>query len=256
MVIIRGGRGGGAARTIPANTATTVTVATVTTAAGSTYEINVLGSLAYTPLTFWEDFDATATRAVYCHFRDCSTTPDVITKKIRPSDDTPVDTKIFATAAQTAPRIGRADTFDGATYVPLGENTGLLMQKLATVGDIATETADTWEVADAGVFAASCATVTTEGSAKFVRANNNQVTLTASEPKTAASYEGAQDVGDATDIITWITEMSDGLIAMHLTTNLRLWDSDHNSYPVLPGGKRTARQVLAKETSTGNTYAH
>src|SRR3990167_2978595 len=53
---------------------------------------------------------------------------------------------------------------------------------------------------------------------------------------------------------SWLTEMSDGLIAMHFTINLKLWDSDGNAYSVLPGGGRTARQLKAKETSTSNTY--
>src|SRR3990167_9281827 len=74
-VTITGGTGSGAARTISANTATTLTVATLTTSATSTYDVSVLGSLAYTPLTFFEDFDSTITRAVYTVFRDTTTTP-------------------------------------------------------------------------------------------------------------------------------------------------------------------------------------
>jgi len=256
-VTVTGGTGVGQARTITGNTATTLTVASLTTANGSTYDVSVLGSVAYTPLSFFEDFDSTATRAVYLTFRDCTTTPDIITKKIRPSDETPIDTEIWGTATYSAPVIGRAEVFASATYVGLGDATGSrLMQKLATVGAISTETADTWESADAGVYAYSCASVTVGGVIKFVRASPNRIGLTSSEPKTAANYEGGRDVGDSADPITWISEMSDGLIAVHKTTNLYLWDSDGNAYPVLPGGRRSARRIAAQQagSTTGNTY--
>jgi len=256
-VTITGGTGSGAARTITGNTNTTLTVASLTTAANSTYDVSVLGSLAYTPLSFFEDFDSTATRAVYLTFRDTTTTPDIITKKIRPSDDTPIDTEIWGTATYTAPVIGRPEVFSSATYVGLGDATGSrLMQKLATVGAISTETADTWEAADAGIYAYSCASVTVGGVIKFVRASPNRIGLTASEPKTSAGYEQGKDVGDTADPITWISEMSDGLIAIHKTTNLYLWDADGNAYPVLPGNRHSARRIAAQQTgsTTGNTY--
>src|SRR3990172_7419184 len=166
-VTITGGTGSGAARTITANTATTLTVASLTTSATSTYDVSVLGSLAYTPLTFFEDFDTAAARAVYLTFRDCTTTPDVITKKIRPSDDTPIDTEIWGQAAATAPRIGRAEEYANATYLPLGDKSGSrVMQKLTTVGDVATEVADTWTAADASTWAYACAAVTVNGVSK------------------------------------------------------------------------------------------
>src|SRR3990167_698845 len=173
-VTITGGTGSGAARTITGNTATTLTVASLTTSATSTYDVSVLGSLAYTPLTFFEDFDSTSTRAVYLTFLDTTSSPDIITKKIRPSDDTPIDTKIWVVANASAPKIGRAEVFASATYLPLGDKSAArYMQKLATVGAISTETADTWEAADASTWAFACATVTSEGVSKFMRAVNN-----------------------------------------------------------------------------------
>src|SRR3990167_8715488 len=255
-VTITGGTGSGAARTITGNTATTVTVASLTTGADSTYDISVLGSLAYTPLTFFEDFDSTITRAVYTVFRDTTTTPDIIGKKIRPSDDTPIDTKIFGAAAASAPKIGRAEEFASSTYVPLGDKSSTrVMQKLATVGAIATEVADTWTAADASTWAFACATVTVGGVSKFMRAVNNKINLVASEPNTLASYEAALDVGDSTDMIVWLTEMSDGLVAVHTTTNLWIWDSDGNTYPVLPGQARTRKQIPGSDDPTNpNTY--
>src|SRR3990167_3340384 len=117
-VTILTGTGAGAARTITGNTATTLTVASLTTGADSTYDVSVLGTLAYTPLTFFEDFDTTATREVYLTFRDTTTTPDIISKKIRPSDDTPIDTKNFGETNLTAPRLGRTEVFLSKTYVP------------------------------------------------------------------------------------------------------------------------------------------
>src|SRR3990167_789529 len=123
-VTITGGTGSGAARTITGNTATALTVASLTTSATSTYDVSVLGSLAYTPLTFFEDFDAARDRAVYLTFRDTTTTPDIITKKIRPSDNTPIDTEIWGVTAASAPRIGRAEAFAGSTYLPLGDKSG------------------------------------------------------------------------------------------------------------------------------------
>ena len=255
-VTITGGTGVGQARTITSNTATQVTVATWTAPdSTSTYDISVLGSLAYTPLSLFEDFDSTATRAVYLLHRDCTTTPDVIAKKIRPSDDTPIDVKNFGASSLTAPRIGRAEAFGGATYVPTGDEIGgLLLQKLATVGAIATEVADTWESADAGVFASSCATIIDGAVSKFIQCTDNGISLTSSEPKTLANYEARQYVGDSTDVIIWFTEMSDGLVAVHLTRNLALWDSEGNTYTVLPGNRRTAKQLSAAESSTGNSY--
>ena len=254
-VTITGGTGSGAARTITGNTATTLTVASLTTGADSTYDVSVLGSLAYTPLTFFEDFDTTATRAVYLTFRDTTTTPDIITKKIRPSDDTPIDTEIWGVAAATAPKIGRAEVFLSATYLPLGDKSGSrVMQKLATVGAIATETEDTWEAADANTWANACATVTVDGASKFMRAVNNTINLTETEPKTLASYEEALDVGDSTDAIVWLTEMSDGLVAVHTATNPWIWDSDSNTYSILPGSRRSAKQIPAADASTGNTH--
>src|SRR3990167_261457 len=254
-VTITGGTGSGAARTITANTATTLTVASLTTSATSTYDVSVLGSLAYTPLTFFEDFDAALARAVYVTFRDTTTTPDIITKKIRPSDDTPIDTEIWGQAAATAPRIGRAEEYGNATYLPLGDKSGSrVMQKLATVGLISTETADTWTAADASTWAFACATVTGGGVSKFIRAVNNKINLVSSEPNTLASYETGLDVGDSTDLIVWLTEMSDGLVAVHTTTNLWIWDSDGNTYPVLPGGGRTAKQIGSADATLANTY--
>ena len=254
-VTITGGTGSGGARTISSNTATTVTVASITIDATSTYDISVLGTLAYTPLTFFEDFDSTSTRAVYCVFRDCTTTPDIIAKKIRPSDDTPNDTKIFGVAVFTAPRIGSTKVFAGATYVPMGDTTGSrLMQKLATVGAIASETTDIWQDADATIYAYACGSVTAGGTIKFMRGNAGRIDLTSAEPKTAASYEGERNVGDSGDPVMWITEMSDGLIAIHKGTNLYLWDSDGNTYPVLPGTRQTSRDITASETVASNTY--
>jgi len=257
-VTITGGTGSGAARTITGNTATALTVASLTTSATSTYDVSVLGSLAYTPLTFFEDFDAARDRAVYLTFRDTTTTPDIITKKIRPSDNTPIDTEIWGVTAASAPRIGRAEAFAGSTYLPLGDKSGSrLMQKLATVGLISTETADTWTAADASTWAFACATVTTGGVSKFVRAVNNKVSLIPSEPNTLANYEQAKDVGDSTDLIVWITEMSDGLIAIHKTTNLWLWDTEGNAYPVLPGAGVTRKQISggqADDPGVGNSY--
>src|SRR3990167_9033511 len=99
-VTITGGTGAGAARTITGNTATTLTVASLTTSATSTYDISVLGTLAYTPLTFFEDFDSAADRAVYVAYLDCTGPPtrNTIIKKIRPSDNTPIDTEAFVAA--------------------------------------------------------------------------------------------------------------------------------------------------------------
>jgi len=129
------------------------------------------------------------------------------------------------------------------------------MQKLATVGAIATEVADTWTAADASTWAFACATVTVGGVSKFIRAVNNKINLVASEPNTLASYEAALDVGDSTDMIVWLTEMSDGLVAVHTTTNLWIWDSDGNTYPVIPGTRRTKKQVKTQDDGgTGNSY--
>ena len=202
--------------------------------------------IAYLPLHFFEDFDADRDRAVYITYRDTTTSPDIITKKIRVSDNTVVDTETWATATALSPVIGRPEVFAGATYVPLGDKAGArVMQKLATVGDISAGTADTWEAADASTWAFSCATVTVEGVSKFIRAVNNKVNLTSSEPKTLASYEAAKDVADSSDIITWITEMSDGLVAIHTATNLWLWDSDGNTYSLLPGQRFTRKKISA-----------
>jgi len=254
-VTITAGTNIGEARTITGNTATTLTVASLTTSATSQYDVSVLGSLAYTPLSIFEDFDSDGDRAVYFTFRDMTVTFDIITKKIRPSDDTPIDTEIWGTAIAYAPKLGRPEVFAGATYLPLGDRSGSrVMQKLATVGDISAETPDTWEAADASTWAFACATVTVDGVAKFIRAIDNKVNLTSSEPKTLASYEAAQDVGESTDMITWITELSDGLIAMHTNANLWLWDSDSNAYPVIPGGGRSAKETDAREAHISVTY--
>src|SRR3990172_8169876 len=94
-VTITAGTNIGEARTITGNTATTLTVASLTTSATSQYDVSVLGSLAYTPLSIFEDFDSDGDRAVYFTFRDMTVTFDIITKKIRPSDDTPIDTQIW-----------------------------------------------------------------------------------------------------------------------------------------------------------------
>src|SRR3990167_4349367 len=253
-VTITGGTGSGAARTITGNTATTLTVASLTTDTDSTYDVSVLGSLAYTPLTFWEEFDSTGTRAVYVLFRDTTTTPDIISKKIRPSDDTPIDTKNFGETNLTAPRLGRTEVFLSKTYVPGGDGSGSrVLQKLATVGAISTETADTWESADAGVFGYAFASVLVDGTLKFVRGFSGKIGLTAVEPKTSASYEAALTVGP--DAIMWISEMSDGLIGVHSSTNFLLWDSDGNAYPVLPGTRHAAQLITAQEAAgSSNTY--
>ena len=254
-VTILSGTGVGQARTITSNTATQVTVATWTAPdATSTYDISILGSLSYTPVTFFEDFDSAADRAVYVVFLDNTGPPtrNIIIKKIRPSDNTPIDTEIFV-AALYAPRIGRAEVFAGATYVPLGDNTGpSVLQKLATVGAISTETADTWQAADTSTWAYACATLTVDGVSKFMRALNNKVSITASEPKTLSAYTD-HDVGDSSDSIMWLTEMSDGLIAVHTTTNLWLWDSDSNAYPVIPGVD-TRKRIAAVGVTSFTTY--
>src|SRR3990167_4893266 len=253
-VTILAGTGAGGARTISANDATTVTVAAITIDATSTYDISVLGSLAYTPLTMFEEFDSTGTGADYVLFRDTTTTPDIISKKIRRSDDTPIDTKNFGETNLTAPRLGRTEVFLSKTYVPGGDGSGSrVLQKLATVGAISTETADTWESADAGVFGYAFASVLVDGTLKFVRGFSGKIGLTAVEPKTSASYETQLTVGP--DPIMWISEMSDGLIGVHSSTNFLLWDSDGNAYPVLPGTRHAAQLITAQEAAgSSNTY--
>ena len=236
VVTITGGTGAGAHRTITGNTQTTLTVATLTTSTNSTYDVSVLGSLAYSPLAFFEDFDVAGLGATYCQYRDCSTTPDIIITKVRQSNDVPVDREISAAAASaTCPRIGRAEDFNGALYITSGDGAGTnVMRKLATVGDIATAVDDTWENADASTWAYACAGIMTATAAKFVRATINKIALTDSEPKTLALYEVSTDIGDTSDDIVWLSETSDGLIAVHSTFNLWLFDPDKNAYSVLP----------------------
>src|SRR3990167_5807390 len=124
--------------------------------------------IAYTPLSFFEEYDSSSVRAVYITYRDTTTTPDLITKKIRPSDNTVIRTQTHGLATYSGPAIGRPEIFAGKTYVPLGNST-LLLQKLATVGDVASGAADTWESADAATYAYACASVMVDGTSKFAR---------------------------------------------------------------------------------------
>lgn len=244
---LTGGTGAGQAARILSNTATVLTIAgtwATNPDTDTTYDVSVLGSFAYTPMTFFEDFDVDGDGALYVMFRDCSTTPDMVIVKIRESDDVPVDRQQSSTsAAATAPRIGRAEVFEGATYTPSGDAAGInVIKKLATVGDISLTTDDTWENADANTWAYACAGIMVGGVAKFIRASNNSVVLTATEPKTNSAYESPTEVADTTDDIVWITETSDGLVAIHSIFNLWLFDSDKNAYSLLPINRHKAKE--------------
>jgi hypothetical protein len=241
-VTITDGTGKGKAARVTSNTGTALSISpSITTDTDSTYDVSVLGTFLYRPMSFFEDFDANGYLAKYVIFEDHTTTPDIIIVKIY--NDTPCDREISAAAADTthAPILGRVEVFEGATYVPSGDSTGSnVMRKLAAVGNNLTPADDTWENADASTWASACAGIMDGSVAKFIRATGNTVALTSTEPKTLASYESVTEVGDSTDNIVWITETSDGLVAIHTVLNLWLFDPDKNAYSVLPVNRHKA----------------
>jgi hypothetical protein len=166
--------------------------------------------IAYTPITMWEDFDSDGDRAFYIEYRDTSTTPDIVIRKYRVTDDTLVDTELSTTqggaAQETAPRIGKVVSWEGKTQVPAGDESGSNhIRKIATVGDISAGTADTYTEGDH--FSSSLAVVEQDGVAKFVDCTKNQWrTSSDSTPETDAGHSSAFFAGDSGSPIVWTLE--------------------------------------------------
>ena len=165
--------------------------------------------IAYTPITMWEDFDSDGDKADYIEYRDTTTTPDIIIKKYRATDDTLVDTEVSTTqggaATETAPRIGKVVSFEGSTFVPAGDESGPNhIRKIATVGDISAGTADTYTEGDH--FSSSLAVIEEDGVAKFISCDGHEFRTAATTPETDANFSGLFEVGDSGSPIFWSVE--------------------------------------------------
>jgi hypothetical protein len=164
--------------------------------------------IAYTPITMWEDFDSDGDRAFYIEYRDTTTTPDIIIKKYRVTDDTLVDTEVSTTqggaATETAPRIGRVVSFEGNSFVPAGDESGSNHIRKIGVGDISAGTADTYTEGDH--FSSSHAVIEEDGVAKFISCDGNAFRTAATTPETDANFSGAFEVGDSGSPVFWSVE--------------------------------------------------
>lgn len=178
--------------------------------------------IAYTPITMWEDFDSDGDRAFYIEYRDTTTTPDIIIKKYRVTDDVLVDTEVSTTqgaaAQETAPRIGKIASFEGKTFVPAGDESGSNHIRKITVGDISAGTADTYTEGDSG-FSSSHAVIDEDGISKFVICNIQNYRLAATTPETDANFGSNVEVGDSGSPIIWTLE-SGGYVYFCKSDNL------------------------------------
>lgn len=164
--------------------------------------------IAYTPIVMWEDWDAAGLRAFYIQYRDTTTTPDIVVKKFDVRDDSVIDTELSTVlggaATETAPRMGKVVVFEGATYVPTGDESGTNFMRKCVCNDIDTPTVDTWT--DDDVFCNTASMIDDEGVAKFVKMTANGFKLAATTPLTDANYSGNVEVGDSSDPIVWSVE--------------------------------------------------
>lgn len=195
-------------------------------------------AISYCPVSFWEAWDSDGDRAVYVIYRDTTNTPDVVSKKVRISDNTVVDTEIHSTApARDVPMLGKVVSFEDEIVVPNGIVTGAsygFIKVMTAVGDISGGTADSWTADD--VTAWSFALVQDESTTKIVRAIKGNYYTAATDPETAAGYSSAYEVGDNNTNagVIWIVEGTDGLLYFARADNLYAGDSSGNAYPVLP----------------------
>lgn len=165
--------------------------------------------IAYTPITMWEDFDTDGDRAFYIEYRDTTSTPDIVIKKYRVTDDVLVDTEVSTTqggaAQETAPRIGKVASFEGKTFVPAGDESGSNhIRSISTVGDISAGTADTYTEGD--TFSSSHSVIDEDGVSKFVICSAQNYRLAATTPTTDANFGPAVEVGDSGSPIVWTLE--------------------------------------------------
>lgn len=165
--------------------------------------------IAYTPITMWEDFDSDGDRAFYIEYRDTSTTPDIVIRKYRVTDDTLVDTELSTTqggaAQETAPRIGKVASFEGNTFVPAGDESGANHIRKIAVGDISAATADTYTEGDSG-FSNSHAVIEEDGVSKFVICSKQNYRTASTTPETDANFSGNFEAGDSGSPIIWTLE--------------------------------------------------
>ncbi len=178
--------------------------------------------IAYTPITFWEDFDAAGARAFYVQFRDTSSTPDIISKKYDVTDDSLVDTETSTdqggAATETAPRMGRVVSFGGDTIVPFGDESGSNhIRSVSTVGDISAATADTWTEGDH--FSSSHAVIEEDGVAKFIKIDGHEFKTASTTPITDANNSSAFNVGDSGSPGYWSVELG-GFVYVSKADNL------------------------------------
>lgn len=211
--------------------------------------------IAYTPITMWEDFEASvADRAFYIQYRDTTTTPDIIIKKIRVTDDAVVDTETSPAAATLkAPRLGKTVVFKGDTYIPEGDESGTNnLRLITTVGDISAGTADTYDEDDA--FANSCSVIDDNGVSKFVKCTSNKFALAAASPKTVANFSGAVEVGESTNPILWTVELG-GFVYASKPDNLYELDTI-SSRPLLDTrAERLKKTLLTYDDCDGHMTA-
>jgi hypothetical protein len=189
--------------------------------------------IAYTPITMWEDFDSDGDRAFYIEYRDTTTTPDIIIKKYRVTDDALVDTEVSTTqggaAQETAPRIGKVASFEGNTFVPAGDESGSNHIRKIAVGDISAGTADTYTEGDSG-FSNSHAVIDEDGVANFIICSKQNYRLAATTPTTDANFGPNVEVGDSGSPIIWTLE-SGGFVYFCKPENL--YEGDPTSARVL-----------------------
>ncbi len=185
--------------------------------------------IAYTPITMWEDFDSDGDRAFYIEYRDTTSTPDIVIKKYRVTDDVLVDTEVSTTqggaAQETAPRIGKVASFEGNTFVPAGDESGSNHIRKIAVGDISAGTADTYTEGDSG-FSNSHAVIDEDGVSKFVICSAQNYRLAATTPTTDANFGPNVEVGDSGSSIIWTLE-SGGFV--YFVTPNNLYEGDPTS---------------------------
>jgi len=184
--------------------------------------------IAYTPITMWEDFDSDGDRAFYIEYRDTTSTPDIIIKKYRVTDDVLVDTEVSTTqggaAQETAPRIGKVASFEGNTFVPAGDESGANHLRKIAVGDISAGTADTYTEGDN--FSTSHSVIEEDGVSKFVKFDGHEFKTASTTPETDANFSGAFEVGSSGTSVFWSLELGGFVYAC---TPINLYELDPTS---------------------------